>query len=181
VDNSPANNLYVEFYEDALEIPFRSEQEGRPVYEQREFVRIMVPGDSTNIIEVPVTQGHKEQFPKQYARFKEGLKDVVEGTPLKMWPVINRSQVKEAEYFEVRSVEQLAELSDNICKRMGMGYMELRGKARAWLLSAKDSSVVTRQAAENDRLQAEIELLKTQIAELATPKRGRPAKEVAEA
>jgi cell division protein FtsB len=64
---------------------------------------------------------------------------------------------------------------------MGMGYMELRGKARAWLMSAKDSSVVTRQAAENDRLQAEIELLKTQIAELATPKRGRPAKEVAEA
>lgn len=181
MDNSPANNLYVEFYEDALEIPFRSEQEGRPVYEQREFVRIMVPGDSTNIIEVPATAAHKEQFPKHYARFKTGQKEIVDGTPLKMWPVINRSQVKEAEFFEVHTVEQLAELSDSICKRMGMGYMELRGKARAWLLSAKDSAVVTRQAAENDRLQAEIEALKSQIAELATPRRGRPAREAAEA
>ena len=176
MDNSTPN-LYVEFYEDAMEIPFKSEQEGRPVYEQREFVRIIVPGDSTNIIETPVTEQHKDDFPRQYERFKKGQKDIVDGTPLAMWPVINKSQVKEAAFFEVRSVEQLAELSDSICKRMGMGYMELRTKARAWLLSAKDSAIVTKQAADNDRLTAEIEMLKAQIAEIGTIKRGRPAKE----
>jgi hypothetical protein len=177
VDNSAPQNLFVEFYEDAMEIPFKSEQQGRPVYEQREFVRIIVPGDSTNIIETPVTEGHKEQFPRQYERFKKGQSDVIEGTPLAMWPVINKSQVKEAAFFEVRSVEQLAELSDSICKRMGMGYVELRTKARAWLLSAKDSAIVTKQAADNDRLTNEIEMLKAQIAELGAVKRGRPAKE----
>lgn len=180
MDNSPAN-LFVEFYEDALEIPFKSEQEGRPVYEQREFVRILVPGDATSIIETPATEQHREDFRRQYERFKKGQSEIVDGTPLVMWPVVNKSQVKEAAFFEVRTVEQLAELSDSNCKKMGMGYMELRGKARAWLLAAKDSAVVTRQAAENDRLQGEIEALKEQIKELAAPRRGRPAKEAEEA
>ncbi len=180
MDNSPAN-LFVEFYEDALEIPFKSEQEGRPVYEQRVFVRIMVPGDATSIIETPATPQHKEEYRRQYERFEKGMKDVVDGTPLSMWPVVNKSQVKECEFFEIRSVEQLAELSDSTCKRMGMGYMELRSKAKAWLLAAKDSALVTRQAAENDRLQGEIEALKEQIAQMAQPKRGRPAKETEEA
>lgn len=180
MDNSPAN-LFVEFYEDALEIPFKSEQEGRPVYEQREFVRIVVPGDATSIIETPATQEHREMYPRQYERFKKGIKEIVDGTPLAMWPVVNKSQVKECAFFEVRTVEELAELSDTNCKKMGMGYMELRSKAKAWLLAAKDASVVTRQAAENDRLQAEIEALKEQIKELAAPRRGRPAKEVEEA
>ncbi len=180
MDNSTAN-LFVEFYEDALEIPFKSEQEGRPVYEQRIFVRIMVPGDATSIIETPATPQHKEEYRRQYERFEKGMKDVVDGTPLSMWPVVNKSQVKECEFFEIRSVEQLAELSDSTCKRMGMGYMELRSKAKAWLLAAKDSALVTRQAAENDRLQGEIEALKEQIAQMAQPKRGRPAKETEEA
>jgi hypothetical protein len=180
VDNSPAN-LFVEFYEDALEIPFKSEQEGRPVYEQRVFVRIMVPGDATSIIETPATEQHKQEYRRQFERFLKGMKDVIDGTPLSMWPVVNKSQVKECEFFEIRSVEQLAELSDSTCKRMGMGYMELRSKAKAWLLAAKDSALVTRQAAENDRLQGEIEALKEQIAQMAQPKRGRPAKETEEA
>jgi hypothetical protein len=180
VDNSPAN-LFVEFYEDALEIPFKSEQEGRPVYEQRVFVRIMVPGDATSIIETPATEQHKQEYRRQFERFEKGMKDVIDGTPLSMWPVVNKSQVKECEFFEIRSVEQLAELSDSTCKRMGMGYMELRSKAKAWLLAAKDSALVTRQAAENDRLQGEIEALKEQIAQMAQPKRGRPAKETEEA
>ncbi len=180
MDNSPAN-LFVEFYEDALEIPFKSEQEGRPVYEQRVFVRIMVPGDATSIIETPATEQHKQEYRRQFERFLKGMKDVIDGTPLSMWPVVNKSQVKECEFFEIRSVEQLAELSDSTCKRMGMGYMELRSKAKAWLLAAKDSALVTRQAAENDRLQGEIEALKEQIAQMAQPKRGRPAKETEEA
>jgi len=177
VDNS-TSNLFVEFYEEALEIPYKSEQAGRPVYEQRDFVRIMVPGDSMNIIETPATQEHRDNFSRQYERFKKGQNAVVDGSPLAQWPVVNKSQVKECAYFEIHSVEQLGELSDSTCKRMGMGYMELRGKARAWLLASKDTAVVTRQAVENERLQSEIEMLKEQIAQLGAPaKRGRPAKE----
>ena len=180
MENS-SSNLFVEFYEESMEIPFKSEAEGRPVYEQREFVRIMVPGDSMNIIETPATPGHKEEFSRQYERFRKGLKDIVDGSPLSQWPPVNKSQVKEMAHFEIQSVEQLGDLSDSNCKRMGMGYMELRGKARAWLLAAKDGAIVTKQAAENERLQSEIEMLKAQITDLATPKRGRPAKETAEA
>lgn len=178
MDNS---NLYVEFYEDAHEVRFKSEQAGRPVYEQREFIRILVPGDSTNIIERLSNEQDRQDFPRQYDRFKKGQTAVIDGTPLNMWPVVNKSQVKECEYHEIRSVEQLGQASDTVCNRMGMGYVELRNKARAWLAAAQDSAIVTKQAAENDHLRGEIEALKQQIAELATPKRGRPAKEPQEA
>ena len=178
MDNS---NLYVEFYEDALEIRFKSEQAGRPVYEQREFIRIIVPGDSTNIIERLVNDQDRLDFPRQYDRFKKGQAAVIEGTPLTMWPVVNKSQVKECAYHEIQSVEQLAAASDSVCMRMGMGYTELRNKAKAWLSAAQDASIVTKMAADNDHLKGEIEALKQQIAQLAAPKRGRPAKETEEA
>ena len=178
MDNS---NLYVEFYEDALEIPFKSQQEGRPVYEQREFIRIIVPGDQTNIIDRPCNDQDRQDFPRQYARFQKGQGAVIDGTPLTQWPPVNKSQVKECEYHDIRSVEQLAAASDSVCMRMGMGYTELRNKAKAWLAAAKDASIVTQMSALNDQMKGEIEALKQQIAQLAAPKRGRPAKETEEA
>jgi plasmid stabilization system protein ParE len=68
----------------------------------------------------------------------------------------------------------MAELSDMSCQRMGMGFAELRNKAKAYLEAAKGTAAQTAQAAENQRLQDEIEALKAQMAEM--PKRGRPPK-----
>lgn len=173
-----SNALSVEFYEDALEVPFESEQAGRPVYRQAEFVRIVIRGDLTNVIETTVSETHKRDFPQQYERFKKGLTAAVEGTPLNMWPPLTKSQVKDLNYFEIQSVEQLADVSDAVCAKIGMGAIELRGKARAWLLASQNAEVVVKQAAENDQLRNEIEMLKEQMGQLTAPKRGRPAKDL---
>lgn len=186
MDNFTPSNLFVEFYDDAVEVTYRSEAEGRPVYENRTFVRIIVPGDATNIIETIATPQHIQDFPRQYERYKQGAAKVQEGTPLEMWPPINKAQVKEAKYFEIHTVEQLASISDGAMMKMGMGWRDLRNKAQAYLNAAKDGAVVAQQAAENKRLHEEIEALKAQIAALGlpadeAPRRGRPRKETAEA
>lgn len=182
MDNFTHSPLFVEFYDDAVEVTFKSEQEGRPVYENRTFVRIIVPGDATNIVETIATQEHIKEYPRQYERYKQGASKVTEGTPLDMWPPITKAQVKEARYFEIHTVEQLATISDSSMMRMGMGWRDLRTKAQAYLNAAKDGAVVAQQAAENKRLSDEIEALKAQIAALGDePKRGRPRKETVEA
>lgn len=174
--------LFVEFYEDAHEVAHKSEAEGRPVYETREFVRVIVPGDMNNIVERVASDEDKRRFPNEYARFKQGTSKQHEGTLLTMWPPINKAQVKEAAYFEVHTVEQLASISDANMLRMGMGWQEMRRKAQAWLQLAKDGALASKQASQIEELENTVKLLQEQIAQVNAQRGpGRPRKEAVEA
>lgn len=135
----------------------------------------MIPGDSSTIIERVAKDFDKAQFPREWEAFRRQQVTGTIGTPLEQWPQVTRAQVKEAKYFEVHSVEQLSELSDASCQKMGMGFFELRNKAKAYLEAAKGTAAETAQAAENQRLRDELESLKAHVNEVA-PRRGRPAK-----
>lgn len=172
------SNLFVSFYVEAVEIKAESEKQGRPVYRDVPFIKVVVPGDVNNIIERKATDADKEKFPKAWARFQAQEADAQEGTPLEQWPQMSRSLVKECKYYEIHTVEQLANLSDANVTKMGMGYVELRNKAKAYLVAAAGTAGETAQAAENQRLKDMIADLQKQMAELK-PKVGRPAKEMA--
>ena len=178
---SPENNVFVEFYTDAIELTFRSEEEGRPIFEDRPFIKIIVPGDQGNVIERVANDMDKRKYPNAWKRFQSSEVTGQTGTPLEQWPQITRSQLKEAKYFEVHTVEQMASLADTHVQRLGMGFSDLRTKALAYLAAAAGTAVATKDAADKERLQREIDDLKIQIAELAKPKRGRPVMETAEA
>ncbi|MEN5063567.1 hypothetical protein [Achromobacter aegrifaciens] len=175
------DQMFVEFYSDAVELTHESEREGRPIYKEMPHVKIMIPGDPHNIIERRATDVDKQKYPKAWARFERMEAAGQEGTPLEAWPQINRAQVKEAKYFEVHTVEAMAGLSDSHCMKMGMGFTELRTKAKAYLTAAKDTAAATAQAAENERLHSLIADLQAQIKEQSKRGPGRPPKETAEA
>ena len=174
MDNS---NLMVEFYEDSMEMGYRSEQEGRPVFEQRLFIRIITPGDQTNLIETIATAEDKRQYAREYERYQRGQTAAQEGTSLTQWPGVNKSQIKEAAYFEIYTLEQLASLSDTNVGRMGMGWMELRNKAKAYMQAATDSAVVTRQQSEIEKLKADLLAMQNQISNLPVDKKRKEAAE----
>jgi hypothetical protein len=178
---SQESNLFVSFFSDAIEIKAESEKQGRPVYKDFPFVRIVVPGDVNNIIERKATDADKEKFPKAWARFEASEAEGQEGTPLEQWPQMSRSMVKECKFFEIHTVEQLANLSDINVSRMGMGYMDLRNKAKAYLVAAAGTAGETAQAAENQRLKDMIADLQRQMNDVSEKKRGRPAQEKVEA
>ena len=174
------NSVFVEFYTDAVEMKAKSEQEGRPIYEDRPHVRILNPGDTGTVIECVAKDDHKRKYPEAWKRFIANEATGHSGTPLEQWPQITRSQVKEAKYFEVHTVEQMAGLADVHISRMGMGFSDLRAKAKAYIALAEDTATATKQAAENERLQNQIADLQAQIKDMSA-KRGRPAKETVEA
>lgn len=177
--SNPQNGTFVEFYMEAVEFKAESEKEGRPVFREIPFVRLINAGDRNNILETKATDHYRAKYAREWKAFEANQQGAMVGTPLAQWPQITKSQVKEAEFFNIKTVEQLAEVPDSSLQRIGMGWMELRLKARNYLDAAKGMAAQSAQAAENDRLRGEIEALKASFAALQEdkPQRGRPKKE----
>ena len=152
-------------------------------WEGKPFVRIMAPGDKTNIIEQPVREDHKERFPRQwlYFQMKQGDGVPVVGTSLDDWQrdskgEVSRAQVEELRILKFQSVEQVAAASDSQLQRIGMGGPGLRERAKAYLNTRHRSE----SAEELEKTRSELETLKAQMAELMAAQNakriGRPPK-----
>ena len=107
-----AKGLLVKFYMDAVHLKAQSEAEGRPIFEDREFVEIIPIGDTKTVVTKPVTDIERQRFPEEYAAFKRGIEQTFAGTPLNQWPIMLPAQIKLLNHFNVYTVEQLADLDD---------------------------------------------------------------------
>lgn len=164
------NNLFVQFYTDALELKAESEKQGRPIFKDVAFVRIIVPGDTNNIIERVADENDKQRFPNAWAKYQNSEVQGTQGTPLEQWPQITRSLLKECKYFEIHTVEALSNISDAHVAKLGMGFGELRNKAKAWLEAAAGTAQITAQAAENEQLKQMLADLQAQINDISETK-----------
>jgi hypothetical protein len=147
--------LYVVFHMHAVKNGFKSEQEGRPIFEDVPYIRIHVPGDKTSVVEHAVTDEEKMRFPAQWEKFQKNMEQSPEGTPLEQWPLLTVSQVHEFKALNVLTVEQLAGMADASAQRF-MGGNELRRKAQAFLKVSKDTAEAQRLATANDELTARL-------------------------
>jgi hypothetical protein len=163
----PAKGLLVRFYTDAVHLPARSEKEGRPMFEDREFVQIIPIGDTKTIVVREVTKNDQERFPEEYAMFKKGETMRPTGTLLSEWPLMRPAHVKMLEYLNIFTVEQLAEIDDLAKQRIGMGAGQLVTQAKAFLAKARDSAIPQALAAENERMKDQIGQLTEQMAKMA--------------
>jgi len=179
------DKLFVVFFMHPRKDEDKSVAEGRPIFKDEEYVRIMVPGDKDSIIVRPARDMDKGRFAKQYAAFQQGEGEVHEGTPLKAWPMVTRSQVEEMKFFGIYTVEQLAELADvHVQKFMGMG--NLKEQAKAFIQAAREGAPLVQLNAAVEQKDAEISALQQALAELQDtvkdlqkPKRGGKKSEAA--
>ena len=172
LDSDVANadaHLHVEFY-----------VYDKAPYKDVPFVRIMVPGDKTNIIEQPVREHHKERFIRQWLYFQSKNDDgQVIGTKLDQWNKdkpedFNDHQMAELQILKFQTVEQVATATDAQLQRIGMGAAGLRERARGYLTQRNQSESSTELA----KTRSELDELKAQMALLmAQRKPGRPRKE----
>jgi hypothetical protein len=170
---NPDDSLSVRFSIEPLENPAKTKDAGRPIYDDAEVIEIRVPGDK-DVVRHPVTDGDRLRFARHYQAWKANQnQDTVTGTPLSVWPPIKRSQVEEAKFFAVHTVEQLAEVSDVNLQRLGPGWITLRQLAIDWLKKAHDGALVGKLRAtiqeQEQRLAALEDMLKKQAAELHKP------------
>jgi hypothetical protein len=144
----------------------KSANEGRPIYEDRVYVMIIVPGDKDSVVHRPAEPKDFQRFPKQYAAFQQNQTDAVVGTPLKMVTWLSASQKKELEDFNVRTVEHLADVNENMAAKMP-GLFGLKKLAQDFMRAAREAAPLTAMRSELEKRDSEIEMLKKQVSDLA--------------
>jgi len=149
VSHGDDKGLFVSFYNESVEMPFKSEQAGHKVYEDVPFIHIVFPGNNTTQVRKPAkldssngVPSDPERFPKQWAAFKAQAEVVQEGFPLTEWPVISKSLALTMKAMQIHTVEQLANIPD--------------------------TALTMRLTSANENLQIEIEAMKKQMAEIAS-------------
>lgn len=167
VGHGADSNLFVQFFVKARKNNAKSETEGKPAFDNVEYVRILLPGDKNTEVIRPAHDGDRERFARQYAAFQAKRDQAMEGTPIEQWPVMDPATVEMCKEVKLFTVEQIAGLNDQQIQKLGMGFRELQKKAKAFLAFAKDTALPQKQAAEIERLAADNADLKRQLAELA--------------
>jgi hypothetical protein len=165
---SQDKRLHVQFYRKAVKNSFKSTQAGRPIYEDIDYVRIFVPGDRNTQLDTPAVPHYQQRFSDQWKRYKTGMEEGIDGTPLESWPALSVSQVAELKAVHVRTVEQLASMPDQLAQKF-MGAHQLRQKANNFLEAAKGTAEASKLEAELKKRDDEISAMKEQIALLAKP------------
>jgi len=153
--------LAVQFYKKSLKQDMASDEAGRPIFKEFDFVRIMIPGDNLTEIDTYAQESHKQRFPRQWAHYQNQVanhEDII-GTPLDQWPQITRSQADELRGLKFHTVESIADCSDQQLQRIGMvagmSPHNFRLKAKAFLNLANDSAEVAQRESELQALREE--------------------------
>lgn len=149
------------FYKKPLPNEFKTAQEGRPIFDEVDMVKIYVAGDNLSVIDTLAREDHKQRFPLQWAQFmnKTGNDPHLSGTPLSQWPLVSQSQVEELKGLKFFTVEQVASASDQQISRIGMlagmSPHAFRDRAINFLKVAKDESDANKQEEELAKLREE--------------------------
>ena len=164
------SKLLVMFYTRPTHNPAKSTESGRPIYEDKTFVRIQVPGERFNIVDRPANVNDARRFPVQYAQFQQGAEQRPEGTPVNLLFADRPSVAAMLEASGVHTVEMLAGLSGTAIDSIGMGAQHYVNEAQKYLeMSNKGvgANKLKAELEERDRKirsqEHEIAMLKDQI------------------
>ena len=158
------SKLFVHFYKDAIHNEIKSLDAGRPIYDEVDLVKIMVPGSKDSVVE-KVNYGHERRFPKQWAQYKAHMDQSVSGTPLEEVPWLTVAQRAELKAINVRSVEQIVGMADNLAQNF-MGFHGLKQRAQVYLDAAAGNAPLERLNAELAKRDDQIAQMQAQIQEM---------------
>jgi hypothetical protein len=167
------DRLGVMFYLRTVEDEARTLAEGRKCFKEREFVKIMVPGDRYNVVDRPVQvtgtlpTDDRMRFAKQYERFKQQQQQSAhDGMPLSLWTAIPAALAEELKYINIFTVEQLSTLSDTYVAKVPRGQ-EWKRRAAEFVAALKDTAQVGKLQSALAERDNKIDALEKALAEQA--------------
>lgn len=166
--SNPDSRLTVKFYKRPVKLEDESIAQGRPIFQEFDFIKILVPGDALTEIDTYVTEGHKSRFPIQWANYmnRQGSELSFNGTPLSEWPQISVSQAEELKGIKFHTVEAIAHASDQQLQKIGMiagmSPHNFRERAKTFLNLAKESADVSKRDEELAQLREENAKIKSE-------------------
>lgn len=165
--NEADKKLHVQFHYHPHLNQQKSAEQARPIYDDRVYVMIMVPGDKDSIVHRAAWQKDFDRFPDQYSKFLNKQDQTYgSGTPLKVIPWLSGSQIKELEFFNCFTVEQLANMADAHAAKF-MGLQSLKAKAKDFLEAAKGAAPMVALREEIEKKDSELKAANEQITSLA--------------
>ena len=159
------DKLPVRFEVRAVKNEYRSRTEGRPIFEDCEYIQIVIPG-SREIMTYPIDENYKRRFKKRYEDWKaNSTAQTVNGTLLAELSRMSKIPIAELNHSNVFTVEQLANLSD-VNATQFMGNFGLRERAKNYLAAAAGEAPMLKLQAELEQRDNRIEVLQNQIKEM---------------
>lgn len=156
--------LLVQFYSTAVQNNFKSAEAGRPIFDDVDMIKIIVPG-SRDVLVSQASEIYQRRFPRHWEAYMSKKEMPTDGTPLTEVPFLSAAQVGELIGINIKTLEHLAEMPDVAVSRM-MGANTLRETARKYLAAAEDNAAITKMQSLLESRDNDIEVLKRQIEEL---------------
>lgn len=97
-----------------------------------------------------------EHWKEAYRRWQNGQEMPLTGTPIRGWGLISPAQQETLIRMNCLTVEDLADTNEEGMRRIGMGALDLRNKAKAWLATLVDHGPVAIKVAELEKENANL-------------------------
>ena len=177
-ENDGDSKLFVVFYNGAILNDEKSAAAGRPIHDDVEMVKIIIPGQRDSVV-ARATPDYQYRFPRQWAQFKNNKEQIGSGTPLTELTWLTAAQLADLKAVNVHTVEQLAGISDAQAHSF-MGFHSLKQRAETYLEAAKGNAPLIQMQAELDKRDEQIRALQSQIDQImAVQKANNAAKSAA--
>lgn len=129
--------LFVEFFAYSEHQPFKSAEAGRPIFEKRDYIKIIQPGERDQMVR-EVTDLDKMRFPNQWKAYENKQAQIPDGTPLEVLFPQDPQICDQFRALKIHVVEHLAGLGEEGIKRLGMGGREHVQRAKNFLAAASN-------------------------------------------
>lgn len=163
-------NIPVKFFYRDVKQGFLSKEAGKPIWKTEEFISIMKPGNSKDIMERRVSELDKERWGKIYEAWKNKEDQIQNGTRLEVLPGIEQGKIELCKGLHIFTLEQLISIDEEGVSNLGSGAREFILDAKKYLQGSSAASEMQKEVdkieAENKKLLEENKELKDRINDL---------------
>lgn len=159
--------VQVEFFLHPVLQGRESQDAGREIYKDAPHVRVRVAGQDKSEVVKEVTEKVKARFPEEWAAFEKGMEAPAHGTPIEQWGRITPSLGRTLRNINIRTVEDIASLSDAGVAEVGPGGFKLRDDARKFLSLSQASADLSRMEDLEKSNKEKDDALRTQAGQIA--------------
>ena len=163
ISHGDDSTVIATFSDSHVKNEYRSENEGRAIYDHYIEVNLVFAGNNLNTYAYRFTKedGEKgnewtQRFPRQWDAFLAQKEQVPDGMPIEIWAPLDKHRVMLLKAMRIHTVEQIAGMTDQTGPNMGLDWRKLRDMAKA-TLSPADGAV------EISKLTRMVEDLKNQL------------------
>jgi hypothetical protein len=155
------------FYNRSVLNPALSASAGRPINEDRIYIRLQRPGERLEVVDRPATEQDKHIWALSWAQFQQNKQQTPEGTPIDLLYPEHPSIAANLRACGVHTIEQCAELSAHAIESIGMGAQRYVNDSQKYLKMAERGVKANEFRREIEERDSKIRVLTQQVEQLS--------------